>query len=73
MFKDSVDKAVALINEQNLSYMFSVISIEDILLADEIFHFIEEQNKVKIFTKKNYYVYVVILFYLKYKSIYAKK
>lgn len=51
VFKDSVDKAVALINKQNLSSIFSMTNIEEILLAHEIFHFIEEQNKEKIFTR----------------------
>lgn len=51
IFKDSVDKAVALINKENLSHMFSMVNIEELLLAHEIFHFIEEENKEEIFTR----------------------
>lgn len=51
VFKDSVDKAVTLIKEQNLSHMFSMVNIEEILLAHEIFHFIEKENKEQIFTR----------------------
>lgn len=51
IFKDSVNKANALIDEQNLSHIFSMVNIEELLLAHEIFHFIEEENKEEIFTK----------------------
>ncbi|NFH69369.1 hypothetical protein FDF86_10285 [Clostridium botulinum] len=51
VFKDSVDKAFALINEEKLLHMFSGVNIEELLLAHEIFHFIEENEK-EIFTRK---------------------
>lgn len=50
VFKDSVDKAVKLIEEENLSALFGDINIEEILLAHEIFHFIEEHDE-EIFTR----------------------
>lgn len=50
IFKDSVHKASLLINEQNLSHIFSNINVEELLLAHEIFHFIEE-NEEEIFTR----------------------
>ncbi|MCQ2969902.1 MAG: hypothetical protein MJ191_07350, partial [Clostridium sp.] len=50
IFKDSVNKAVSLINERALEYLFEQAKVEEILLAHEIFHFIEENNK-DIFTR----------------------
>lgn len=50
IFKDSVNKAIELINKKNLTEMFSGINIEELLLAHEIFHFIEENEK-DIFTR----------------------
>ena len=50
IFKDSLDKAEKLIEEEKLQDIFNGISIEDILLAHEVFHFLEEGN-YDIFTK----------------------
>lgn len=50
VFKDSVDKASARIKEDHLRSLFGRDSIEEILLAHEIFHFIEEQDK-EMFTR----------------------
>lgn len=51
IFKDSVNKALDLIEKENLSSYFSNINIEEILLAHEIFHFIEERCAGDIFSK----------------------
>lgn len=50
VFKDSVDKANDLIRVQKLANLFSNVNIEEILLAHEIFHYIEE-NEDNIFTR----------------------
>lgn len=50
VFKDSVNKAAQLVEEEKLSEIFAHINIEEILLAHEIFHFIEEKDK-EIFTR----------------------
>ncbi|MDO5516819.1 MAG: hypothetical protein Q4F66_04640 [Clostridium sp.] len=50
VFKDSVNKAVELINEKKLQHFFEGVKIEEILLAHEIFHFIEE-NDESLFTR----------------------
>lgn len=51
VFKDSVDKAVVLIEKENLYDLFNNINIEEILLAHEIFHYIEEHNGDEMFTQ----------------------
>lgn len=50
VFKDSINKADELINEKELQHFFAEVKIEEILLAHEIFHFIEE-NDEELFTK----------------------
>lgn len=50
VFKDSVNKADNMISERNIGHFFNNVKIEEILLAHEIFHFIEE-NKKDIFTR----------------------
>lgn len=50
VFKDSVNKAQELIKKENLKDLFNNINIEELLLAHEIFHFIEE-NDDTIFTR----------------------
>lgn len=50
IFKDSIDKAESLVLKENLMPIFSNAKVYDILLAHEIFHFIEENNKDEIFT-----------------------
>lgn len=50
IFKDSIDKALKLIEEEKISDLFSNINIEELLLAHEIFHYIEE-NDSNIFTR----------------------
>ncbi|MCR4942987.1 MAG: hypothetical protein K5986_00660 [Clostridium sp.] len=44
LFKDSLDKAKKLIEEESLHNIFEEDSIREILLAHEVFHFIEEKN-----------------------------
>lgn len=50
VFKDSINKAEELITSKKLAGLFSDINIEELLLAHEIFHFIEE-NDDDIFTR----------------------
>lgn len=50
IYKDSVNKAIDLIEKENLSDLFNNVNVEEILLAHEIFHFIEE-NDDSLFTK----------------------
>ncbi|MBS5982260.1 MAG: hypothetical protein KIC67_06555 [Clostridium butyricum] len=50
VFKDSINKAEELITSKKLGGLFSDINIEELLLAHEIFHFIEE-NDDDIFTR----------------------
>lgn len=50
VFKDSVDKAETMVEKENLMSIFSNVKVEEILLAHEIFHFIEENSKEEIFT-----------------------
>lgn len=50
VFKDSINKADELISEKELQHFFAGVKIEEILLAHEIFHFIEE-NDEELFTK----------------------
>ncbi|MGG7058975.1 hypothetical protein ACQPUY_14305 [Clostridium nigeriense] len=52
VFKDSVDKAVDLIEKENLKDLFLNVNIEEILLAHEIFHYIEEHNGEELFTQR---------------------
>lgn len=49
IFKDSVDKAIDLIDKENLQELFNNVNIEEILLAHEIFHYIEEHNRDDMF------------------------
>lgn len=51
IFKDSVDKAIDLIDKENLQELFNNVNIEEILLAHEIFHYIEEHNRDDMFTQ----------------------
>lgn len=51
VFKDSIDKAIELIEKENLQELFSNKNIEEILLAHEIFHYIEENNENEIFSR----------------------
>lgn len=51
IFKDSVDKAVDFIEKENLNELFLNVNIEEILLAHEIFHYIEEHNGEDLFTQ----------------------
>lgn len=51
VFKDSVDKAIELIQQENLHELFAGKNIEEILLAHEIFHFVEENNENEIFSR----------------------
>ncbi|MCI5628511.1 MAG: hypothetical protein MR346_02640 [Clostridium sp.] len=51
IFKDSVDKAIDLIDKENLQELFNNVNIEEILLAHEIFHYIEEHNGDDMFTQ----------------------
>ncbi len=51
IFKDSVDKAIDLIDKENLQELFNNVNIEGILLAHEIFHYIEEHNRDDMFTQ----------------------
>lgn len=51
IFKDSVDKALELIEKENMKELFNNVSIEEILLAHEIFHYIEEHNGQDMFTQ----------------------
>lgn len=51
IFKDSVNKANDMIFEKSLGNFFAGVKIEEILLAHEIFHFIEENNS-DLFTRK---------------------
>lgn len=50
IFKDSLDKAGKLIEEENLQDIFRENTVKDILLAHEVFHFIEEENS-ELFTR----------------------
>lgn len=43
--KNSVKKAEEIINEENLNGLIEDVKIEDILIAHEMFHFIEMNNK----------------------------
>lgn len=45
IFKDSIDKSINLIKKEKLESFFDGVNIEEILLAHEIFHFIEENNE----------------------------
>ena len=49
IFKDSVDKAIDLIDKEKLQELFNNVNIEEILLAHEIFHYIEEHNRDDMF------------------------
>ncbi|MDO4925514.1 MAG: hypothetical protein Q3980_07595 [Turicibacter sp.] len=51
IFKDSVDKALDLIEKEKLNELFNNVNIEEILLAHEIFHYLEEHNGEDMFTK----------------------
>lgn len=51
VFKDSVNKAFDLIEKENLEDLFNNVNIEEILLAHEIFHYIEENNGKNMFTQ----------------------
>ncbi|MEN8076150.1 hypothetical protein ABFP60_04255 [Clostridioides difficile] len=51
VFKDSVDKAIDLIEKENLNELFLNKNIEEILLAHEIFHYIEEHKGENLFTQ----------------------
>ncbi|MDO5517611.1 MAG: hypothetical protein Q4F66_08640 [Clostridium sp.] len=51
VFKDSVNKAIELIEKENLQELFSNVNIEEILLAHEIFHYIEEHHGEELFTQ----------------------
>lgn len=51
VFQDSVNKANELIKEKGLQHFFKKAKVEEILLAHEIFHFIEENND-ELFTKR---------------------
>lgn len=51
IFKDSVNKAMYLIEKEQLENLFNNVNIEEILLAHEIFHYIEEHNGEGLFTK----------------------
>lgn len=50
IFKDSVNKAEEMIKKEKLAGLFSNVNIEELLLAHEIFHYIEE-NDSSLFTK----------------------
>ena len=52
IFKDSVDKAIDMIDKEELNELFLNVNIEEILLAHEIFHYIEEQNENNIYTRR---------------------
>lgn len=58
VFKDSINKAEELIISKKLAGVFSDINIEELLLAHEIFHFIEE-NDDDIFSRRK----SIIFFY----------
>ena len=51
VFKDSVDKAIDLIEKENLNELFLNKNIEEILLAHEIFHYIEEHKGENLFAQ----------------------
>lgn len=51
IFKDSVDKALELIEKEKLNDLFNNVNVEEILLAHEIFHYIEEHNGDAMFTQ----------------------
>lgn len=51
IFKDSVNKALDLIEKESLHELFNNVNIEEILLAHEIFHYIEERNGDDMFTQ----------------------
>lgn len=51
IFKDSVDKALCLIEKEKLYDLFNNVNVEEILLAHEIFHYIEEHNGSDMFTQ----------------------
>lgn len=56
VFKDSINKAEELIISKKLAGLFSDINIEELLLAHEIFHFIEE-NDDDIFSRRKSIVF----------------
>jgi hypothetical protein len=47
---DNVKKAVEIVKEENISFLIDEVNIEDVLIAHEMFHFIEGNNK-EIYTK----------------------
>jgi len=51
IFMDAVEKADALFEKQGVREALGKISIPNILLAHELFHFMEEQKKNEIWTK----------------------
>jgi hypothetical protein len=51
IFRDCVEKANELIENKDLLSVLSALDVEKVLLAHEIFHYIEELYKHEIFTK----------------------
>jgi hypothetical protein len=51
VFTDCIEKAGEVIEEQGLNALFGLASIRDILLAHELFHLIEFQERATIFTQ----------------------
>ncbi len=51
IFTDCVEKAEALIREHHLGKYFQNTSLEDVLLAHELFHALEYQKKDRIYTQ----------------------
>ncbi|MDI6618952.1 MAG: hypothetical protein QME45_09810 [Clostridiales bacterium] len=51
IYMDSVNKAEEIVKEENLSGLLDGVKIEDVLIAHEMFHFIESRDK-EIYTRK---------------------
>ncbi|HIU75833.1 MAG TPA: hypothetical protein IAC62_08130 [Candidatus Pelethocola excrementipullorum] len=52
IFLDSIQAAQSAITEQNLTRLVGNVSVSEVILAHEIFHYIEEKNKHEIFTRQ---------------------
>lgn len=51
VFMDCVDKAEELIREEALGSILKKLVVEEVLIAHELFHYLEEENEKTIFTR----------------------